>query len=123
MVFIHLLIAYRSAKILENWREWKRKVPDGERILIHQEAARFSFWEENKAYQKLAYELILDMKKFFSAYEKEAGVFVPSGYDIFGVLEFEEEKILKPKKRYANQLRKKYQDDYIGERMHEILEW
>lgn len=121
LIFIHLLIAYRSAEILKNWRDWKREASDSERILLHQKAAGFSFWEENEAYKKQAYDLIQDMKRFFSAYEKKKGVFLPKDYAVFDVLEFEEEKILEPKKRYANQLREKYKDDYIGARMHEIL--
>ncbi len=123
LVFIHLLIAYRSAEILKNWRDWKQDMADEERILLHQKAARFSFWEENKAYQKRAYDLIQDMKRFFRIYEKDRDVFLPEEYAVFDVLDFEEEKILNPNRRYANQLRQKYKDDYIGARMREILEW
>ena len=63
------------------------------------------------------------MKRFFRIYEKDRDVFLPEEYAVFDVLDFEEEKILNPDRRYANQLRQKYKDDYIGARMREILEW
>lgn len=122
LVFIHLLIAYRSAEILKNWQEWRREEPERERLLLHKEAARLSFLEEHEAYKKKAYQLIQDMKQFFLAYGKEKGAFFPENYAVFDVLQFEEEKIINPKKRYAFQLREKYRRDYIGERMREILE-
>lgn len=114
LTFIHLLIAYRSAQILKNWREWKSDMPDEERILLHQRAAEISFWEENEEKRKHALLLLRDMKKFFRSCENEK--------EILKVLAFEEQKILEPKMRYANQLSQKYRDDYIGTRMHEILE-
>ena len=36
-------------------------------------------------------------------------------------IEFQRQKILNPDRRYANQIREKYQSDYIAVRMREIF--
>ncbi len=137
LIFIHLLIVYRSARLFrmqenqkirgtQNSRDKSRihgifpeTVSDYERILLHQKAARFSFWEENADCKAYAFALLADMKQYFKGYLKNDG-YVPADYDIFGVLDFELQKIREPKLRYANQLREKYQPDYIGMRMKEV---
>ncbi len=123
LVFIHLLLVYRSAEILKNWRDWKREEPERERLLLHKAAARFSFLEENESYKKKACGLIQDMRRFFLDAKRQRGAFFSKKYAVFDVLDFEEEKILNPQKRYACQLRENYRIDYIGARMREILEW
>ena len=128
LIFIHLLIAYRTAEILSTWRAgesvhtYRCFSSDGERILLHKQAARFSFWEEYAECREYALTLIRNMKNFFRAYGKMEGVTVPKDYPVSEVLEFQEKKILEPDKRYANQIRAKYQSNYIKTRMREIRE-
>ena len=121
LIFIHLLIAYKTAYIIKNWKvqKWERK--DKDRILLHQAASGFSFWEKYAQCKTYACGLIQDMKAFFSSCEKEKNVLFPDDYAVFDVLDFEEAKILNPAKRYANQLLENYKEDYIGARMREIL--
>lgn len=120
LVFIHLLIAYRTAGLLAGWNKRKCNGPDRERILLHKKAARFSFWEENEGYRRRALHLIRDMKRFYAAYEKNGANMVPNDYDIEDALDFEEQKILDPESRWAVRIRKKYKDDFIKTRMGEI---
>lgn len=122
LAFIHLLIAYRTAELLKNGHKRRGNGSDGERILLHQKAARLSFWEENVNLRQYAYRLIRDMKRFFEAYEKDGANDIPGDYDILTVLDFQERKISDPDMRYASQIREKYGPDYIGARMAEILE-
>lgn len=125
LIFIHLLIAYRTAELLHFWDGLPKKLSfayDGERLALHQKAARFAFWEESRECRANALDLLEDMQDFFAAYEKEDGVCLPKGYAASRVLEAEKQKILQPDSRYANQLRKKYRADYIGARMREILQ-
>ena len=125
LAFIHLLIAYRTAQLLHLWENTKSysvqegKGPERERLLVHRQASRLHFWEENPDYKNCALRQIDDMKQFFSFYEKK-GMEIPENYKVSEILELEEQKILMPEKRYANQIRKKYQSDYIGVRMDEI---
>ncbi len=121
LIFIHLLIAYKTAHIIKNWKEQKWERKDKDRILLHQAAAGFSFWEKYAQCKTYACGLIQDMKAFFSSCEKEKNVLFPDDYAVFDVLDFEEAKILNPAKRYANQLLENYKEDYIGARMREIL--
>lgn len=127
LVFIHLLIAYRAAELLgfRNPGEYAytlgRFVSDKERLRLHRQAARFSFWEENPDCKVYALSLLADIKEFMKGYLENGG-YAPAGYDIFGVLDFEIQKVTDPKSRYADRIKEKYQTDYIGARMKEILE-
>lgn len=120
LVFIHLLTAYRTAKLL--WGDGQKEFlqSDKERVMYHKIAARYSFWEENPKFKKYALGLLKEMKEFYANYEEDTKCFIPNDYNIFEVLSFEEEKILNPDKRYANQLRKQYESGYIKARMWEI---
>ena len=138
LIFIHLLIAYRTAELLrlssetlwecsadaENRRfhacaVWNGRISERERLTLHRQASRFYFWEENPGFQSCALQLLDAMQDFYTAYERE-GMYIPNGYAISDVIEFERQKILHPDQRYANRIRKKYQPDYIGVRMDEI---
>ena len=144
LIFIHLLIVYRTVEILykEGVLSWDevgdlflldkkgdgqtqkicdRFVSDAERILLHQEAAEIAFWEEHLECKAYALQLIEDMKGLFGKYEKMEGCTLPEDYFVMDVLEFEAQKIREPKMRYANQLREKYGVDYVSMRMREIL--
>ena len=123
LIFIHLLIAYRTAELLSGDREFGGMfTSDSERVALHKQAARFAFWEEQKECKKYACELIGKMRSFYQAYVEDEKNDIPKDYPIFNVLDFEEEKILHPDMRYASQIRKRYGADYIGMRMKEILE-
>lgn len=121
LIFIHLLIAYRSAQLLNGGLEERTSPADQDRLFWHMQAARFSFWEEQEGRKRSALRLISDMKRFFLAYAGEEMNEVPGDYDIMEVLDFEAEKITDPDARYANQIRAKYKGNYIEERMDEIL--
>lgn len=121
LIFIHLLIAYRTAGLLRDWNGKKSSKSDAERILLHKEASKMTFWEEHAGHRQAALCLIRDMKRFYAEYEAGNAGEIPSDYEIGDVLDFEERKILDPRARYAVQIRKKYQDDYIRARMAEIL--
>ncbi len=127
LVFIHLLIAFRTAELLHFCNGPKRRfddrthTPERARLLLHKEAARIDFWEEQKACRAYAYGLLQDMKKFFGAYEMQTDAYVPSDYAVMEALTREEQKILNPSLRYANKIRRQCRmDDYIGARMREI---
>ena len=137
LAFIHYLIAFRAAELLHLW-ENAEELSERERLMIHRQAARIHFWEENPDYQSKALQLLEDMKHFYMACEKEGMIFpkddtfrdrsegvcyigIPEGYTIAEVIEFERQKILNPDRRYANQIREKYQSDYIAARMQEIF--
>ncbi len=138
LIFIHLLIAYRTAELLRLSSEtlwerpadagnrrfhacavWNGRISERERLTLHRQASRFYFWEENPGFQSCALQLLDDMKDFYTVYERD-GMYIPNGYAISDVIEFERQKILHPDQRYANRIRKKYQPDYIGVRMDEI---
>lgn len=122
LIFLHLLIAYRMAELLQNPERQKQSgETDGGRILLHQEAAKLSFWETNAKCRESACLLLDKMQDFYEAYEQEVGVFLPKDYAISDVLAFEKRKISEPGQRYANRLLDKYRKDYIGARMREIL--
>ncbi len=118
LIFIHLLIAYRTAGLLKDW-ESKNASLDADRLWIHKEAAGISFWETHPAHKERALGLLKDMRRFFSAYD-ELEAEIPEGYRIMEALAFEEGKIRLPKLRYANQIRERYQGGYIQARMQEI---
>lgn len=135
LVFIHLLIAFRTAGLLRLWERasfgfsgknpdrdmgFEGKLSDRERLTLHRQASRSRFWEENPDYQKKALDLLSDMKDFYKEYEKEGG-FIPADYKISEVIEFQRQKVLNPGNRYCTQIQKKYQPDYIGGRMREIF--
>ena len=126
LIFIHLLTAYRTAELL--WGNGQQRMfqsdqalSDKERILLHKMAARASFWEERPDLKESACRLIHKMKAFYADYEKNTNSYIPNDYNIAEVLAFEEDKILNPDKRYANQLRKLYEKDYIKTRMREMI--
>lgn len=50
------------------------------------------------------------MKQYYKEYTADQG-YVPTGYDIFEVLDFEMQKIQRPECRYAFQLKEKYQQN------------
>lgn len=144
LVFIHLLIAFRTAELLQLWENTQNSsiqeektdthvshehfvrkgfdtLPaDRERLMLHRQASRMQFWEENPDYKRLALTLLADMKCFYAEYEKE-GSYIPGEYAISEVIEFERQKILNPENRYSTQIRKKYHSDYICARMEEIF--
>ncbi len=127
LIFIHLLIAYRSTQLLSMLekedtpvaeRIIKRKlhgifleqVSEKERIQLHQKASRVSFWEENPDCKTYASDLLAEMKQYYKEYTADQG-YVPAGYDIFEVLDFEMQKIQRPECRYAFQIKEKYQQN------------
>lgn len=140
LIFIHLLIAYRTAELLQVWDDAEAlKRPDAfslqedfmrkdlrgplserERLMLHRTASEIRFWEENPEYKRRALALLEDMRRFYAEYEKK-GNYIPKDYRIPEVIEFERQKILCPDQRYSTQIRKKYQPDYIGVRMKEIF--
>lgn len=128
LVFIHLLIAFRTAGLLRLWERensdrdmvFGEGLSERERLILHRQASRSRFWEENPDYQKRALNLLSDMKDFYEEYEKEGG-FIPADYEISEVIEFQRQKVLNPENRYCAQIQKKYQPDYIGGRMREIF--
>lgn len=106
LIFIHLLIGYRIAK-MEDVNQ--NKASDRERILLHQKAARINFWEEEPRYKKYALELLSAMKEFYADYMQNEKKYIPADYAIMEVLEFQEKKILNRKTRYASKVSKNMQ--------------
>lgn len=125
LIFIHLLIAFRSAQLLSvpeiedahtAESSIRRKihgifleqVSEKERILLHQKASRFSFWEEEPACRQYAQDLLAEMKQYYQSYIRHQG-YVPAGYEIFDVLDFEMQKIQETACRYAVHIKGQYQ--------------
>lgn len=86
------------------------QVSEKERIQLHQKASRVSFWEENPDCKTYASDLLAEMKQYYKEYTADQG-YVPAGYDIFEVLDFEMQKIQRPECRYAFQIKEKYQQN------------
>lgn len=121
--FIRYLIVFRAAELLDLWEgtgNIKEEMSVRERLIWHRQAARIHFWEENADAKSKALRLLEDMKCFYMEYGKKA-VFFPEYDAIAEVIEFQRQKILNPDRRYANQIREKYQSDYIAVRMREIF--
>ncbi len=121
LIFIHLLIAYRSAKLLWGGQTKEAPQPDKERIKLHKTAASQTFWEDYPSKKAYAQSLIADMKAFYKDYEKQPDSYVPHDYAALEVLAFEESKLSNPKKRYADQLLSLYADGYMRARMWETM--
>ncbi|MCM1259214.1 MAG: hypothetical protein NC307_15405 [Roseburia sp.] len=122
LIFIHLLISYRVAQMLGEWREEEQKRhSDRERILLHQKAAEIDFLDQEE-YRRKALKILEDMRAFYRDYRENRGGYVPSDYDIEAMISLQETKILKPETRYCSQIIHKYKDNYINNVMQEIKE-
>lgn len=122
LIFIHLLISYRVAQMLGEWREnGQERHSDRERILLHQKAAEIDFLDQEE-YRKKALKILEDMREFYQDYRENKGGYVPLDYDIEAMISLQEAKILKPETRYCSQIIYKYQDNYIKDVMQEIKE-
>ncbi len=122
LIFIHLLLSYRIAQMLDGEGEPVKEREDGERILLHRKAAKLDFLEEQPDYKEKALAVLAGMDKFYYDLKEKKKGYIPRGYDIHEIISFQREKIVNPASRYSTQIIGKYKDDYIYSRMQEIKE-
>lgn len=114
--FLEMLCAYR----LMNPMPLDEKMGDERRIRLHKEAARVDFFERYPEKMEYAKQLILDMGIYFKQLIDSYPSDIQKDYEVSIILEFEWKKLVYPQRRYANQIRKKYQNHYVEQMLEDI---
>lgn len=121
-IFIHLLIAFRMYEMLSDVDSSMVFPTDASRIILHKEAAKLDFLDENLNCKNYAMDLIENLEAFYASLQKDEGAFIPECYDIEGVLRFQKDKLIDRKKRYAVYFQEEYKEDFVATRMRQIRE-